>query len=88
MHTDRSVAANPQDKSNGGLFVPYPDMFHSTVANLPPDPDGMNDSRAEWAEEAMVAFEREHGEEGEHIQNLADLMCCERRSKNRPQNAA
>jgi hypothetical protein len=28
----------------------------------------------QWAEDTLVAFEREHGEEGEHLQNLAGIL--------------
>ncbi len=29
----------------------------------------------QWAEDTLVAFEREHGEEGESLQNLASILC-------------
>ena len=43
---------------------------------LPPDPDAMNDSRAEWAEAALSAFMRETGTDQEDalVDLLADLL--------------
>jgi hypothetical protein len=60
MHTRQSVAVNPQDKSKG-LSVPCS------------EPD--YDPRVERAEEIFAAYEREHGEEGEHVRNLAEMLC-------------
>jgi hypothetical protein len=44
--------------------------------NLPPDPDNMNGSRAEWAGAALSAFMRETGTDQEDalVDLLADLM--------------
>jgi hypothetical protein len=44
-----------------GLFVPYRD-----------NPAYLEN---QWAEDTLVGFEREHGEEGEHVQNLAGILC-------------
>lgn len=52
---------------------------------LPPDPEGMNEDRADWAEDALNTFANEHGETLEPgataaeiaemtTQNLADLL--------------
>jgi hypothetical protein len=49
-------------------------MQANHVATLPPDTDKTNFRRAQWAEDALSTFERQHGEEGEHLQNLADLL--------------
>jgi hypothetical protein len=59
IHTRQSVALNPQDKSKG-LSVPCS------------EPD--YDPRVERAEEIFAAYEREHGEEGEHLQNLVEML--------------
>jgi hypothetical protein len=40
--------------------------------NLPPDPDNMNDSRAQWAEAALSTFMRETGTGQEDA--LGDLL--------------
>lgn len=37
-------------------------------------PDNPNYLENQWAEDTLVAFEREHGEEGEHLQNLAGIL--------------
>jgi len=42
------------------------------AASLPPDPDGENDNRAQWAEDAIVAFVARTGSEKEDA--LADLL--------------
>jgi hypothetical protein len=46
------------------------------TAHLPPDPEGMNDSRAEWAGKAIAAFKLETGADDEDVLGdlLADLM--------------
>lgn len=45
------------------------------AAELPPDPEHMNDERAEWAGDALKRFTAEHGEEaGGTRQNLVDLL--------------
>jgi hypothetical protein len=52
-------------------------MTHKTTkANLPPDPEGMNDDRAAWAEHAMAAFQVATGTDDEDALSdlLADLM--------------
>lgn len=54
------ATTNQHDKVSGGMFVP---LYRTDL-----------DPRAECAEEIMVAFEREHGEAGEHVQNLAQLL--------------
>src|SRR5438874_664600 len=47
-----------------------------TMIELPPDPDGMNNSRAQWAATALSAFMDETGtdEEDALADLLADLM--------------
>jgi hypothetical protein len=35
--------------------------------NLPPDPDNLNDNRAEWAGAALATFMRETGTDQEDI---------------------
>ena len=40
---------------------------------LPPDPDGQNDLRSAWAQEAICAFMEQTGTEPEDA--LADLLC-------------
>ncbi len=42
-------------------------------AALPPDPEGMNDDRAGWAETALQAFMAETGTDVEDA--LSDLLC-------------
>jgi hypothetical protein len=44
--------------------------------NLPPDPDNMNDSRAEWAGATLSTFMRETGTDQEDalVDLLADLL--------------
>jgi hypothetical protein len=37
-------------------------------------PDNPSYLENQWAEDTLVAFEREHGEEGEHLQNLAGIL--------------
>ena len=46
------------------------------TAKLPPDPEGMNDSRAEWAGKAIAAFQLETGTDDEDVLGdlIADLM--------------
>ena len=46
------------------------------MSNLPPDPDDMNDQRADWAESAINLFRAKTGTDGEDaICDLtADLM--------------
>lgn len=46
------------------------------AASLPPDPDGENDNRSQWAEDALVAFMASTGTEKEDAvaDLLADLM--------------
>jgi hypothetical protein len=78
MHADTvATLASGSDNitTNGGLRVSYPDVVRSTLANLPPDPDNMNDLRAQWADDALVSFERAHGEEEEFLQNAVSLLC-------------
>jgi hypothetical protein len=49
---------------------------------LPPDPEGMNDERAEWAQSALTVFMQQTGQtdEAESISDLiADLLhLCDR----------
>jgi hypothetical protein len=40
---------------------------------LPPDPEGMNDARAEWADEAIKTFIARTGTDLED--SLGDLLC-------------
>lgn len=42
-------------------------------SNLPADPDGMNDSRAAWAEQALAEFMQATGTDREDA--LGDLLC-------------
>lgn len=44
--------------------------------HLPPDPDGMNDKRADWAESALVTFRHKTGTDREDgiCDLVADLM--------------
>lgn len=52
--------------------------------SLPPDPEGMNDDRAEWAHAAILAFEKTTGSEREESLGdlLADLMhWCDRNNQ-------
>jgi len=35
----------------------------------------MNDLRAQWADDALVSFEREHGDQDKFVQNLVNLLC-------------
>ena len=46
------------------------------MSNLPPDPDGMNTKRADWAESALVTFRHKTGTDKEDClcDMLADLM--------------
>ena len=52
--------------------------------NLPPDPDSMNDSRAEWAGAALSTFMRETGTDREDalVDLLADLIHWADRNRN------
>lgn len=43
------------------------------MANLPPDPEGMNDERAGWAEDTLDHFRAVTGTDEEDA--LADLLC-------------
>lgn len=40
---------------------------------LPPDPDGLNHSRAEWAAAALDAFDEAVG--GDREDSISDLLC-------------
>jgi hypothetical protein len=40
---------------------------------LPPDPEGMNDDRAEWAHEAIIGFMKRTGTDFQD--SLGDLLC-------------
>lgn len=56
----------------------------STVTQLPPDPDGQNDNRATWADQAVRAFRYTTGTDREDA--LSDLLCdlmhlCDRDAK-------
>jgi hypothetical protein len=42
-------------------------------SNLPPDPENMNDERAEWAAMALNQFQRITGADDDDA--LADLLC-------------
>jgi hypothetical protein len=79
------LPSNPDNATMKGIHVPYYDVVRSTLPNMPSAPDNMNDLRAQWADDALVSFEREHGDDGEHLQNFADLLCnfghwCDRNS--------
>ena len=41
--------------------------------NLPPDPEGMNGERAQWAKEALTAFQRATRADDEDA--VKDLLC-------------
>ena len=43
------------------------------TTSLPPDPDGINDDRAQWAEAALRCFQREIGADDDTA--LGDLLC-------------
>lgn len=45
--------------------------------NLPPDPEGMNDVRAEWADQAMRRFAEQTNQDMEFEADdiLGDLLC-------------
>ncbi|MCU1223614.1 MAG: hypothetical protein JWQ42_1707 [Edaphobacter sp.] len=78
MHAD-TVATLPSNHDNtnmkSGLQVPYPDVAHSTVANLPPDPDNLNDLRAQQADDTLVSFARQRGEDDDiNLETLSDLL--------------
>ena len=64
MHADTvaTLRSDPENMTTKGLRVPYPDVVHSTVANLPPDPDNMNDLRAQQADDILVTFARQQGD--------------------------
>lgn len=74
-----TVTILPSDFDNlttkGGIRVPYPDVIRSPVGTVPPDPDNMNDLRAQWADDALVSFERDRGDQEKFVQNLANLLC-------------
>jgi hypothetical protein len=42
------------------------------ASSLPPNPDGLNSARAEWAQAAIIAFRKVTGAEEEA---LSDLLC-------------
>jgi hypothetical protein len=48
----------------------------TTRLHLPPDPDGINDKRADWAAAAVISFMRTTGTDEEDALSdlLADLM--------------
>ena len=41
--------------------------------SLPPDPEGMNDARAEWAGKAIAAFRQATGSDKDTV--VRDLLC-------------
>jgi hypothetical protein len=43
------------------------------ASSLPPNPDGLNSARAEWAQAAIIAFRKVTGTEEEEA--LSDLLC-------------
>lgn len=43
------------------------------TTRLPPDPENMNDDRADWAAAALRSFQRETGTDDEDA--LGDLLC-------------
>ena len=53
--------------------------------DLPPDPDGQNDDRAKWAENALALFAKEtDADKDDGSQDISDLICdlmhaCDRR---------
>jgi hypothetical protein len=63
MRDAQVVIANPEETSTRGLLVPF-----SSIAT------DDNAVRVERAEELFAAFEREHGEEGSHYQNVSELI--------------
>lgn len=48
-------------------------MTEINPKQLPPDPEGMNDNRAEWADGAIEAFQAATGTDREDA--LSDLLC-------------
>ena len=57
-------------------LIPHDPQDDKPESNLPPDPDGMNADRAEWAHRAVLAFETATGTDREDAlcDLLADLM--------------
>lgn len=54
-----------------------PVFVNQPAATLPPDPEGENDNRAEWAHRAILAFESATGTDREDA--LCDLLADLRR---------
>ena len=50
-----------------------PIVASDRAGNVPPDPEGINDSRAEWAVYALVAFMSQTGTDRESA--VTDLLC-------------
>lgn len=71
MHTLESVAVNPLNQSNG-LLVPRFDV--NFTPDMPADPDGLNDFRAQHADDALVGFARAYDEDEINLQSLARLL--------------
>jgi hypothetical protein len=68
----KSAAANPLNKSKG-ISLCYPDVVHFPGANLPTDPDSMNDLRAQRADDVMAAYNRGHGYNEEQLEAMAGI---------------
>lgn len=50
-------------------------QLHLTQTTLPPDPEGMNDTRAAWADTAIRAFQEATGTDDDALGDLlTDLM--------------
>jgi hypothetical protein len=59
-------------------------MLDEEAVTIPPDPEGMNDKRALWAEMALSTFRATTGAEQEGNQDIGDLLAnimhaCDRR---------
>jgi hypothetical protein len=72
VHTLESVVVNPQDKSKG-IFASHPDVVRSTMPDLPPDPDNMNDLRAQRADDVLAAYNHGHGYDEEMLEGMAGI---------------
>ena len=55
------------------MLTTIPRRFLTPKRARKPDPEGQNDKRAEWAEEALLAFMHETGTDQEDA--VSDLLC-------------
>ena len=77
MHDKQGVTKHSQNEPDvaQGLWVPYPDVNRSSEPNLPPDPDDLNDLRAQRADDALTSFARQHGASVRaDLETLKDLL--------------